>query len=160
LRLAQTRVFENFRRMAVREKVVRLEIFIHFDEVEIAARIFARAAGAGFAIANDAGARSKQDCLRKWAEGKNHAGRITAGVRNQTSLGNFAGVELRNTVDSFGKPFGVGRGQLVPGGKGLRFVKAECSAQINDAETRLNQGGSQFRRNFMRSRKKRGARAA
>jgi len=31
--------------------------------------------------------------------------------------------------------------------KSLRFAKAECSAQIDDAETCLEQGGRQFRRN-------------
>src|SRR3982074_27945 len=36
LRFAQTGMLENFRRVAVREKVVGLEIFIDFDEVEIA----------------------------------------------------------------------------------------------------------------------------
>ncbi len=139
MRLAETGVFQNFRGVAVREKAVGFEIFIYFDEVEIAARIFARAAGARLAIANDAGTRSKQACSRKRPQGKNHAGRITARVRNQTSLGNFARVELRNAVDGFGKPFGVGRGQVVPGSKGFRLAKAECSAQINDAETRLEQ---------------------
>src|SRR5713226_2397149 len=55
LRLAQTGVFENLWRVTVSEKSVSLEIFIHFDEVEITARVFARAAGARLAIANDAG---------------------------------------------------------------------------------------------------------
>ena len=114
--------------MAVGEEAVGLEIFIHFDEVEIPARIFARAAGARLAIANDAGARSKQTRLRKRPQGKNHASRITTGVGNQTSFGNFAGVEFGNTVDRLGKPLGVGRGQLVPGREGFRFAKAKCSA--------------------------------
>src|SRR5882672_297468 len=160
LRLAQTGVFENFRRVPVREKAIGLEILIHFDEVQIAARVFASAAGAGLAIANDAGAGSKQACLRKRPQGKNHAGRITARVRNQTSLSDLARIELGNTVDSFREPFGMGRGQVVPGCKSLRFAKAECSAQIDDAETCLEQGGRQFRRNLMGSRKKRGTRAA
>src|SRR3989475_11080157 len=120
------------------EKAVGLEIFTPSDEVEIAARIFARAAGARLAIANDAGARSKQTRLRKRPQGKNHASRITAGVGNQTSLGNFGGVQLGNTVDGLGKPLGVRGGQLIPGREGFRFAKAKCSAQVNDAETRLD----------------------
>src|SRR5258708_34222711 len=115
--------------MAVREKAVGLEIFIHFDEVEIAARVFARAAGARLAVANDAGAGSKQASLRKRPQGKNHAGGITARIRDQTSLGDLARIELGNTVDSFREPFGVGSAQLVPRAKAIRLVKPKCSAQ-------------------------------
>src|SRR5207244_10432160 len=39
LRLAETGVFENFRRVTVVEETVSLEIFIHFDKVQVAARI-------------------------------------------------------------------------------------------------------------------------
>jgi len=59
------RWFENFRRVPVREKAVGLEILIHFDEVQIAARVFASAAGAGLAIANDtAPGASRPACVR------------------------------------------------------------------------------------------------
>src|SRR5271166_5124138 len=47
LRLAQTRMLENFRSVTMGEEIVSLEIFIHLDEVEIAARIFSSATGAG-----------------------------------------------------------------------------------------------------------------
>src|SRR5260370_2940961 len=144
----------------MREKAVGLEIFVHFDEVEIAARVFARAAGARLAVANDAGAGSKQASLRKRGQGKNRGGGITGRVRNQRSLSDLARIDLGYTVDSFREPFGVRRGQLVPRGKGFRFAKAECSAQIDDAETCLEQGRRQFRRNLMGSRKKRGTGAA
>jgi len=40
--------------VTVSEKAVSLEIFIHLDKVEIAARILARAAGTGLAVANHA----------------------------------------------------------------------------------------------------------
>src|SRR5712692_1327103 len=138
LRLAQTGVFENLRRVTVSEKSVSLEVFIHFDEVEIAARAFARAAGARLAIANDARAGGKQTRLRKRPQRKDHAGGITAGVGNQTSLGNFVRIELGNAVDGYRKPLSVWRGQLVPRCEGCRFAKAECSTQVNDAETRLD----------------------
>src|SRR5256714_3010291 len=160
LRLRQTSVLENFRRVTMVEETVSLEIFIHFDEVQVTARIFAGAAGAGLAVANDAGAGSKPACLSQRPQGKNHAGRITARICNQTSLGNFARIELRNTVDSFPKPFGVRRGQLVPGCKGFRFAKAECCAQIYHRKTGLDQGGGQFHGKFVGGRKKSGAPAA
>src|SRR5713101_523303 len=108
----------------MREKVVGLEIFIHFDEVEIAARVFARAGGAGLAVADDGRTGSKQASLRKRPQGEDHACRVAARVRNQTSLGNLARINLGNTVDSLRKPFGVGRGKLVPRGESFRFAKA------------------------------------
>src|SRR5690348_12010749 len=114
--------------MAVREKAVGFEIFIHFHKVEVAARIFACAAGAGLAVANDAGAGSQQARLRKRPQSENHASSITAGIRYQPSLRNLARIELGNTIDSFREPFSVGRGQLVPGGEGFGVTKAECSA--------------------------------
>ena len=39
LRLAETSVFENFRRVTMVEETVSLEIFIHFDELQVTARI-------------------------------------------------------------------------------------------------------------------------
>src|SRR5712691_6922496 len=153
-------MFENFRRVAVREKIVGPEIFIHFGELEIAPRVFACSRGAGLAIANNAGVGSKPARLRKRPQGKNHAGGITAGVRNESSPGNFARIKLRNAVDSLRKPVGVGRGKFVPGSESFRFTKAESSAQIDDAQTGTEQIGRQFRGDLMRSRKKRRARAA
>src|SRR5258708_13084302 len=111
--------------MAVREKAVGLEIFIHFDEVEIAARVFARAAGAGLAVANDAGAGSKQASLGKRPQGKNHAGGVAAGIRNQASLGDLVRIELRNAVYSFRNPSAVGPLQLVPAGQASPFAHPE-----------------------------------
>ena len=46
-------VFEDFRRVSMREKVVGLEIFVYLDEVEVATGIFAGAARAGLAVANN-----------------------------------------------------------------------------------------------------------
>src|SRR5438445_458606 len=89
-----------------------------------------------------------------------HTGRVTAGIRNQTSLRNLAGIELWNAVNGFREPLSVGRGQLVPGGEGFGIAKAERSAQIDDAEAGLEQIRRQFRGNLVRSRKKRGASVA
>src|SRR6266436_2949906 len=58
LRLAQAGVLEDFRRVAVRKKIVSLEILIEFREMEIAARLLARSGRAGLAVADDAMFRS------------------------------------------------------------------------------------------------------
>src|SRR5260370_24732320 len=47
LRLAQPGMFENFRRVAVREKIISPEIFIHFGELELAPRDSACSRSAG-----------------------------------------------------------------------------------------------------------------
>src|SRR5580693_4591332 len=54
LRFGEAGVLENFRRVAVREKIVGLEILVHFNELQIATWIFACAAGARLAVADDA----------------------------------------------------------------------------------------------------------
>src|SRR6266404_7141181 len=48
----QAGVLEYFRRVAVGKKIIGLEIFVDFDEVEIATGIFAGAASSGLAIAD------------------------------------------------------------------------------------------------------------
>src|SRR5215472_5390315 len=57
LRFAQTGVLEDFRSVPVREEAISLEILVHFDKVQIATRILARAACSGLAVANDRGVR-------------------------------------------------------------------------------------------------------
>src|SRR5260370_35858549 len=136
--MARTGVFENLRCVTVGEKGVGLEIFIHFDEMKITARVFACAGSPRFAVANNASAGCKQICLGKRSESKNHAGGITARIGNQTSCGNFARIKLGNAVDRFRKPIGMGRGELVPGGESFRLAKTKCAAQINNAETSLD----------------------
>src|SRR5437660_1526988 len=142
------------------EKPVGLEILIYLDEMKVAARIFARAAGAGFAVTNDAAPGGQQIRLREWTQRKNHAGGIAAGISHQSSLGNFTRVEFGDSVDGLRKPFGVGCGQFVPGSKSRRFVKAERAAEVHHAQTGVEQSRRQLRGNFMRSREKRGARVA
>src|SRR6266581_2964880 len=51
LRFAQTRVLEDFRCVAMSKETISLEIFIHFDEVQIAPRILAGAARSRLAVA-------------------------------------------------------------------------------------------------------------
>src|SRR5260370_15023744 len=108
--------------MAVREEAVGLEILIQFDEVEIAARILAGSAGSGLAVANHANAGSQQTCLRKRPHGKDYAGCVTTGVRNQTSPGDLVRIELRNAVNRFRKPFGTVIDQPVAVCEGFCFT--------------------------------------
>ena len=52
LRFGNAGVFQNFRGVAMREEVVGAEVLVDFDEVQVAARIFAGTGGAGLAIAD------------------------------------------------------------------------------------------------------------
>ena len=76
----QAGVLENFRRVAMREQVVGLEVFVDFDELEVATGVFAGTAGAGFAIAHDAAVGGNQAGVRERAQRKNHAGGVAAGI--------------------------------------------------------------------------------
>ena len=60
----QAKMLGNFRRVAVREQVVGAEIFVHFDEMCFALRLFARAAHARFAIAHDSARQYRSSPLR------------------------------------------------------------------------------------------------
>ncbi len=51
--LVHASVLEDFGRVAMGKKIVGAKVFIHFDEVEFAARFFASSACAGFAVADD-----------------------------------------------------------------------------------------------------------
>jgi len=48
------RVIGHFRSVPVREQSVGAQILVHLDKVQLAFRFFARARGAGFAIADNA----------------------------------------------------------------------------------------------------------
>ncbi len=61
-------MFENFRRVPMGEEVVGFEIFVHFDELQVAAGLFARAAGAGLAVADHAALVGDPIGFRAWAE--------------------------------------------------------------------------------------------
>ena len=63
----QAEMIGNFRRVAMREKVVRAEILIHLDKLRFALRFFARAAHARLAIANDSARSSRSSPLRRAA---------------------------------------------------------------------------------------------
>jgi hypothetical protein len=58
LRFWEAGVFENLRRMAMRKKIVGFEIFVDFDELQVATGIFAGATGARLAIADNVLVRS------------------------------------------------------------------------------------------------------
>src|SRR2546429_605845 len=63
LRFGQAGVVENFGRMAMRKKIVSLEIFIELGELEILAQFFAGSSGAGLAIRDDLRGGVEQACI-------------------------------------------------------------------------------------------------
>jgi hypothetical protein len=128
--------------------------------VEIAARIFASAGNAGFAVADDAGVRGDPAFFRERPQSQDHAGGIAAGIGDQARLGNLIRIDFWNAVGGFAEPICVRRGQFVPGRECVRGAEAKGAAQIHDAEACIKQGRRDFRRNFMRRSEKRSTRAA
>ena len=100
----QAGVLENFRSMTMGEQVVGLEIFVDFDEVEVATRIFAGATGSGLAIAHDAAGAGEEAGIGKRAEGEDDAGGVAAGIGEKTGLGDLRGIEFGKTIDGFPEP--------------------------------------------------------
>src|SRR5579862_5843942 len=96
--LRQAGMFENFRGVAMREKIVSLEIFIDLDEVEVATRIFAGAAGAGFAIAYYGAGRGDETGIGEGTKGQDDAGSVATGISDQACRRDFGGVQLRQAV--------------------------------------------------------------
>jgi len=88
----QAGVLENFGRVAMREEVIGLEIFVDLDEVEVATGIFACAAGAGLAVADDAGAAGDEAGFGEGAQGENDAGGVAAGIGDEARRGDLGGV--------------------------------------------------------------------
>src|SRR5580704_19343733 len=142
------------------EEVVGLEIFVHFDELQFAARLFACTAGARLAVADHAAPAGDPIGFGEWAESEDDTGGVAAGIGNQTRFSDFGGIALRQTVDGFAKPVGVGRWQLVPGFKGLGVAEAEGAAEIDDANARFDQRRSDVGGGFVRRGEKCSARAA
>src|SRR5580692_8547998 len=151
-------MFENLRRVAMREEIIGFEIFVDFDELEVAAWISACAADAGFAIADDALVWRDKTSIGERAEGKDDAGGVAAGIGDEASFCDFFGIELGKAVDGFAEIISVRRRQLVPGGECFRCVKAEGAAQIHDTQTRFEKRGGEFGGNFMRRGEKSGSR--
>jgi hypothetical protein len=132
------------------EEVVGLEIFVHFDELQVATGLFACAAGAGLAVADHAAPVGDPIGLGERAERKNDTGGVAAGIGDEARFGDFGGVEFRKALDGFAEPIGVWRGQLVPGFEGFGVTEAKGAAEINDPDSGFHQHGSDFRRGFVR----------
>ena len=158
--LGQARVIEDFRRVAVREQVVRLEIFVDLDELQVPPGFLACPAGARLAIADHTATVSDPVGLGQRAKREDHTGRVAARIGDDARFGDFGGVELWETVDRFAEPTGVRRGQLVPGLECFDVPEPEGPAEINDADSGFRERGSDFRGRFVRGGQKRGARAA
>ena len=73
----------NFRRVPMREKIVRAEIFIHLDEMRLALRFFARPADARFAVADDSARAVDPIRFDQRPQAQDHRCRIAAGIRDE-----------------------------------------------------------------------------
>jgi len=144
-------VVENFRRVAVRKEIVGFEVFVDFDELQIAPGVFASAAGAGFAIANDILIRRDPASFGERAKREDNARGVAAGIGNKAGVGNFLGIELGKAVGRFAKVISMRSGQLVPGSERFRSAKAESSAQIHNAQAGFEKSGRKLRGDFVRS---------
>src|SRR6202022_1542023 len=133
----------------MREKIIGLEIFVDLDEVEIASGIFACSAGAGLAVANNTAAAGEGAGFGKGAQGENDAGGVATGISYEARGGNLASVQLGKTIDGFAEPVCARGGELIPGRKRIGGTKAECTAEIDDAQTGFEERGRYFRGNFM-----------
>src|SRR5580658_4074395 len=150
LRFAEPGVFQDFRGMAMREKIVGFEVFVDFDELQISPWIFACATCSGLAIADDVLAVRDETSIGKRAEGEDDACCIAAGIGDQARLCYVPGIQLGKAVDGFAEIAGVRRRQFVPGGECFRLTKAEGAAQVNDAQARLEKRGGELRGHFVR----------
>src|ERR1700686_1609826 len=149
-RFRQAGVFQDFRRVPMGEQVVGAKVSIHFHELQVTARLLARTAGSGFAIANDRMSGGQESSLLQGPHGKNDAGGITTGIGDQLCGLDSLGVKLRQAIDRFAKTRSVRRGQLVPGSVGLGGSEAEGSAQINHAQPGVQEFRSEFSGYLMR----------
>src|SRR5277367_261894 len=119
--------------MAMRKKIIGFEIFVDFHEMQIFARSFASAAGAGFAVGNHGAAGSEPAALGQWMQSQDDAGGVTARISDEASFRKSfrsisGGVKLRQAIDRLLKPQSIGRGELVPRCEGLFGLEAECTA--------------------------------
>ncbi len=78
--------------MAVREKIVGFEVFVDFDELQIAAGIFTCAACAGFAVADDVLVRRDETAFGERPQREDDAGGVAAGIGNEAGFGDFFGI--------------------------------------------------------------------
>ena len=66
---------------------------------------------------------------------EDHAGGIAAGIGNQFCTANAIGIQLRHAVDSFRQDALRAERELVPGGEGFGRGKAKRAAEIDHAES-------------------------
>src|SRR5216684_3435608 len=92
-------MLEDFRRMAVRKKIVGLEILIEFREMEIAPRLLARSRRPGLAVANDAMFRGDPAGVNERPQREDNAGGVAAGIGDKPRARDFVSVQLGQTVN-------------------------------------------------------------
>ncbi len=160
LRFRQAGVLDDFRCMAMRKKIVGLEIFVQLGKLQVSPWLFARAGRSGLAIANNRRAGSDPSSIRKRPNRKDHAGRVAAGIRDQPSLRNLLRVKFRQSISRLAKQCRMRCRQLVPALKYFGLAKPKRAAQIHHPQPRCQQLRCNLRGSFMRRGQKRRARAA
>src|SRR5882724_3801366 len=131
LRFGNAGVLENLRGVPMRKEIVGFEVFVNFDEMEVATGILAGTAGSGFAIANDAAARSDPEERGKRAKSQDYAGGVATRIGNELRRLNLLGIKFGNAVRGLGQRGGVRRRQLVPGSESVRGAKPKCTTEID-----------------------------
>lgn len=130
------------------------EVAVAWDAVGADAFIaFAEEQGNGFlasgtrdaAHAEDADALGLDEAsLEEREEGQQHAGGVASGSRDQSGAADGVGIDFRETVDRLCEEVGCRVGVVVEFLVGGRVIEAEIGAQVDDAETAVEQGGGVF----------------
>ena len=145
----------NLRRVAMREEVVRPEIFVYLDEMRVALRILAGSGDAGLAVAHDTARSIDPTRFDQRPQPQNHGRGIAPGVSNDPRLGKRVRIKLRQAIHRLRQGLRVRRGEFVPLYERLRVAETECAAEVHDTERgiRGEKRGNKLQRSLVRSRK-------
>src|SRR6184192_4028453 len=142
--------------MAMRKKIVSLEIFVKLGELEILAQLFAGSSGAGLAVGDDLRGRIEQARIGKRAHGEDDACGVAAGIGDELSGSEFVRAKLGQAVDGGIEPCGVRRREFVPGLEDSGVAEAEGAAEIDDFDAGFEEFRRKFGRHLVRRCEKRG----
>src|SRR5437660_4659366 len=114
--------------------------------MQIAAKFFSSARGAGFTIRDYLRCGIQQTCENDWAKSEDDARGVTAGIRDKLSRGEFFCVELGQAVNGRIEPCGMGRREFVPGLKRGGIAETKCAAEVDYFEARFEKLRRKLRR--------------
>ena len=126
------------------------EVFGHFAEAGLEAGLAARAADAGFGVADDAGCAVDDAGFEQRPDGQVGGRGIAAGVGDQARAGDALAAEFGQSVDGFGQQCRLGVSALYQVLVALGGAQAEGAAEVDDAHPGGEQPGRQFHGNFGR----------